>query len=92
MSIFKGQTLLTITLDAGQNITAASTLEIDFIKPSQLNGTWTATASGTNSLRYEIVSGDIDESGTWKLQSSVTISGKVAKGVIVNMEVLETLV
>lgn len=91
MSIFKGQTLLTITLNTGQDISAGSTFEIHYIKPSQARGAWTASLSGLNSIQYSIQSGDIDESGAWKIQSHVVISGNEVKGEIVNMRVLEPL-
>lgn len=91
MSIFKAQTLLTITLDCGQDISTASSLLIHFVKPLTLTaGSWTAVASGTNSIKYVIVdSADLDESGTWQVQSHVVIGGKIAKGQIATFEVLE---
>ena len=60
------------------NISAATTLEIIFRKPSQAVVTRTAvfTTDGTDGLfRYVTVAGDFDEAGKWVRQGHVVVPG-----------------
>lgn len=90
MSLYKGQSLLTITLDCGTTVTSATTARILYRKPSGATGFWTATASGTE-LSYTLVNGDIDESGTWQLQGYTVIGGKTAYSEIINKQFNEPI-
>ena len=81
MSLFKGQSYLTITLDCGTTVAAATVARILYEKPDGTKGYWTATATGTE-LSYTLVNGNIDQSGVWKLQAYVEIGGKKAYGEI----------
>ena len=81
MSIFKNQTLLTITLDTSlTDLASATTLRIYYKKPSGTSSFWVASLSGTSSVTYAIQSGDIDESGEWIIWSYADYSGSSAQG------------
>jgi hypothetical protein len=90
MSLYKGQSLLTITLDCGTDLTSATTTRILYRKPSGGTGYWTASASGTE-LSYTLNDNDIDESGTWQLQGYVIIGGKTAYSEIINKQFNEPI-
>jgi len=92
MSIFKDQTLLTITLDTSlTDLTDASTLRIYYKKPSGTESFWAGSLSGTKSITYAIQSNDLDESGEWRLQAYADYSGNIGRGDIVLMIVEERL-
>jgi hypothetical protein len=81
---FNGQSLLDITLETGYDLSLASTKKICYKSPSGKTGSWDATASGTK-LTYSVQEGDINEPGTWKLQSYIIVSGRDAHGSIVQI-------
>ena len=90
MAIFKNQTLLTIQLNTGIDVSASTTTKVLYQKPNNTSGEWTATVSGTNVV-YDVQSSDLDVAGTWKVQPLVTIGGKVGYGEIKPMLVSDTL-
>lgn len=69
-----------ITLDCGTDISSASAREIVVRKPDGSSVTWTATASGTDSIYFDTVSGTLDQPGDWRLQAKVTIGTGVWLG------------
>jgi hypothetical protein len=86
MSIYKGQSLIKITLETGQDLTEASAVKILYKKPDGTKGSWTATTNGT-AIEYNVVSGNIDQEGSWQLQSEITISGRTGYGQVTMMKV-----
>ena len=72
-------TLFTITIKDGDSvvdISSATTRKIVIKKPSGTKLTYTTTfvSDGTDGkMKYNAVSGDLDETGTYKLQSYVII-------------------
>jgi hypothetical protein len=75
-NVFKGQTLLTVKLETGLDISLASVRQILFKKPDGTKGAWIASADGLTKLSYDVSTNDIDQVGIWKMQAFVTISGK----------------
>lgn len=74
--VYVGDTGTMIELDTGVSLTGATVTEIKALKPDGTLATWTATVSSTK-LRYITLADTLDQSGTWKLQASVTLpSGK----------------
>jgi len=69
-----------IKLDIGTNISAASVKSISVKKPSGAVATWIPDIYGTNYLEYTTVSGDLDESGIWTVQPSISVGSFVGKG------------
>lgn len=83
----KGDIGTLIELVTGVVLTGATVAQIWYEKPSGITGIWTATVS-TIKLQYTTDSGDIDESGTWKLQGYVELpSGWKGASSIVSVEV-----
>lgn len=92
MSIFKDQTLLTITLDTAlTDLTDATTLRIYYKKPSGTESFWAANLSGTQKMTYSIQANDLDEVGEWRLQAYADYSGNIGRGDIILMVVEERL-
>lgn len=87
MKVFKGQTDLTIKLDCNADLTDTTTALIKFKKPSGTTGSWTATVEDIPNgiIAYDVQSGDLDESGGYRLWAHLTnnlgeiIMGEVAK-------------
>lgn len=88
--LFKNQSLLTITLETGIDLSTASVTRILFEKPNKKRGFFTASVSGT-ALVYVVQNNDFDMEGEWKLQAYAEIAGKKAFGQIVNYKFLNTL-
>lgn len=85
MSIYKGQSLVKITLETGQDLTGA-TCKILYKKPDGTKGNWTGTVNGT-AIEYLVQSGNIDQDGPWTLQSEITIAGRTGYGQTTIMKV-----
>lgn len=82
MSVYKTQSLLTINLATGMDLSGASVTRILYQKPNNgTKGYWTATVSGQN-LVYEVQNGDIDKEGTWLFQSYIEVGGKKGFGLV----------
>ena len=73
MKVYVNQTNLTLTLNAGMNLTSVSSALIKYIKPDLTRGSWTATADGLNVI-YNINNGDLDQSGKWIVWAEVTFT------------------
>ena len=84
MALYKNQSNLAVELDAVMDVDAASVKQILYEKPSGVKGAWTAT-SNVNILSYQLTDADIDEVGTWKLQSYVEMGAQKAYGTIVHV-------
>jgi hypothetical protein len=78
--VYVGDTGTAIILDCGQNISAASARSIEVKKPDGSTVSWTASASGTNAIRFDSLAGTFDQAGQWRLQAKVTLSSGVWRG------------
>jgi hypothetical protein len=87
---FKGQGLLTLSLDTGLSLASASNLKILYTKPDGTKSSWVATANGTK-VEKNLSNTDIDQAGTWQLQSYIEISGEKGYGVIESIEFKNSL-
>lgn len=68
-----GDTGTIITLDCGTDVSSATARSIFVRKPDLTTTTWTAIASGTDSISFTTLAGTLDQSGTWLLQARVTL-------------------
>jgi len=75
MSIFNGQSLLTIELDTSYDISAATSAKILYKKPDGTTGEFVGVVSDTTKVSYTVDVGDIDQDGTWVMQALVVIGG-----------------
>jgi hypothetical protein len=88
MSLFKDQTLLDIILDTKITLTGASTTDIHYKKPSGAEGNWVGVVDPANAknIKYAVTTGDIDETGPYKLQAVVVIGGRTGYGDIIEVD------
>lgn len=99
--IYKNEIGKRITINVGQDISTATSVGMVFIKPDDTTLTVTATI-GTTSLTtdcdiipanewiyYDFVSGNLDQSGTWRIKSKVIIGSQTLYGPFDKFKVLE---
>jgi hypothetical protein len=72
MSVYVNANGYDIVLHVGQDISAATVMRIYYKKPSGATGYWTATARQFCEIGYVVQTGNLNEAGTWELQSYVT--------------------
>jgi hypothetical protein len=83
---FVNQAAFIIRLDTKRDLTGVSVQQIKYRKPiSGTKGYWEATINGTV-LEYDVQTGDIDETGTWQLETYIEIDGRPGFGGIVHKE------
>lgn len=80
---------LTILLDAGQDITGATDVTIEVLKPSGTTDSWTAEVFDSQYVKYVTVEGDLDEVGIYKLQIELTLSGWTGRGNTTSLRVYD---
>jgi hypothetical protein len=86
MSLYKHQSLLTITLETNYaSLASAEVTKILYEKPDGEKGFWNASVSGTK-LVYNLANGDININGHWKFQSYIEVGGLKGLGVIVSKQ------
>lgn len=78
-----------ILVDTGVDITGATDTKIQCKKPDGTIVAWTATISGTTKLKYTIISGDFNQSGTYTLQASLILTGWTGRGETATFDVDE---
>jgi hypothetical protein len=73
--VYVGDVGTELSFDIGVDGADVSSAIVYYIKPSGKKGSWVATpVSGETRVYYVVVSGDLDESGTYQLQLKVTLS------------------
>lgn len=87
---FKGQGLLTLSLDTGISLASATNPKILYVKPDGTKSSWVATINGTK-VEKDLSNTDIDQAGVWQVQSYVEISGEKGFGEIESIEFNNTL-
>lgn len=87
--IYVGDVGTVITLDVGEDVSTATTMDIVYKKPDGTTGTWNATLSGTTKIQYTTVSGDIDESGKWYVHAYIVLPSWSGIGETASFEVYE---
>jgi len=83
MSIFVGQGYLTLVLETGVDLTAASSILIKYKSPSGTRGTFSGTLSGTSKIVHDFTNTELNIAGVWHFQSYAVIGGLNAYGEIV---------
>ena len=71
-----GDTGTAIVLDTGQILSGASAVSIEARKPSGLaDVSWSGTVVESTKIRFNTLSGTLDQAGDWFLQARVVMSG-----------------
>lgn len=90
-TLYVGDVGTAIVLDCVEDISAASALAIQVLKPDGSTATWPAVAEGTTALRFDTLAGTIDMWGLWRLQPVVTLPGGTWRGKLAELFVYEPL-
>jgi len=70
-----------VIINCGTNISAASTKNLKVLKPDgKTEVVWAAEFSGTNSLKYIIKEGDLDQVGSYSIQPYIILNGWIGHG------------
>jgi hypothetical protein len=88
--VFVGDVGTEIRLAAGQDLTEADLIHINYAKPSGQTGFWVGYADETDGC-YITQSDDLDEAGMWRLQLYVELSDWKGHGDIEELQVYENL-
>ena len=78
--IYIGDIGTDIIVDCGEDITGATGLSLKIQKPDRTLASWVATIYNANYLKYTIVLNDLDQSGRYRVQASLTLSGWTGLG------------
>jgi hypothetical protein len=90
--IFVGDVGTELRFDIGVESADVQVAKIKVVKPDKSTVEWDAVVGpGDTEVSYTIQEGDLDISGTWKLQVYVELPGWKGHGSIVSMKVKETL-
>lgn len=82
--LFKGQTI-TLSLDTDRDLTGWEGF-ILYKKPNGVNGEWTGTITGNDTVSYAIAEGDIDVAGVWDVQAKATLGTEREYGKLMVIE------
>lgn len=69
--VYVGDKGTEIILDCGSDVSTATVRKIKAKRPDGTTVDWTAAASGTNSIKYTTLTGDLSMAGNWQLQAYV---------------------
>lgn len=90
--MYKGDIGRKFILDADENITTATVVELRYIKPDGTTGTWSGSVEN---LKYAFYitqdANDLDQTGTWRVQLYVEIDGAKIHGDIEDFHVYKRL-
>lgn len=78
--VYLNETGKLLKLDCGEDITSASAQSIAVRKPDMTVESWSATIEDSNYVQHTIIAGDLDQTGTYLVQSVVTIAGDIFRG------------
>lgn len=84
---YVGDTGTVISLDCGQDVSAATARSIEVRKPDKSTVTWTAAADGATAIKFTTLADSLDMPGTWRLQAKVTLPSGTWRGETAQLEV-----
>lgn len=87
--IYKDSLGLTLRVDVGRDVTGATNLELEVLKPDGTEATFTATLVDLQYLEYTTIAGDLDQAGKYRIQSSMAFQGWTGRGESCEMYVFD---
>jgi len=78
--IYKDTIGLTLRVNTGADITTATNTTLNVKKPDGTEVVWTASIVDTYYLHYTTIAGDLDQAGTYVIQSALTLAGWTGTG------------
>jgi len=92
---FVGDTGTRVKLDCGEDISTATVMRVKYEKPDGTDGYWTAALdlsdADTETIYYDTLAADFDQSGRWRLQSYIEMPGWAGHGEIVYLRVYDPI-
>lgn len=88
---FKGESGVKITARTGIDISTATALRLYYQKPNGESGYWTAAVETPTSISYTTKAGDLNCTGTFKVQAFAVIDSHDHYGTIAKISVTGTL-
>lgn len=79
-----------ISLDVGEDISAATVAKLAIKKPSGATEVWTGSVNAT-AIEYTVIAADLDEAGDWDVQGYVETPAWSGYSTIATMTVGERL-
>jgi hypothetical protein len=73
--IYVGDIGTEITIDLGEDISAATVMRIDVIKGDKTTAQWAAAASGSTAIQYLTVADDLNVPGVYLLNAYIELPG-----------------
>ena len=93
MAVFVNTVGKKIVLRVGVDISAATTRQIKYEKPSGTTGYWTAVEESTTSISYTTTAAtDLNEDGNWRLQAYIVTPTWTEHGNVTRMRVKEIII
>lgn len=77
---YKGDVGTVFLINCGTNISTATVKKLLVKKPDGTQVEWIATISGTNYLQYTTITNDLDQNGTYYLQSYIEMPSWKGRG------------
>jgi long-subunit fatty acid transport protein len=88
--VYVGDVGTEIKVDMQESMSGATDITFEVKKPSGEEKTWSGVEIvETTKLKYTIQSGDLDVSGTYKVQPKLTLGAWIGKGYTVSFRVYE---
>lgn len=91
MSVTEEDIGVQFRLNTGIDLSAATTANIHYKKPSGDTGTWTGATASTSYVTYTTVADDLDEDGKWELQAYVVTPSWTLRGTKATVRVVEAI-
>lgn len=85
--IYKNDIGTELLLDCGVNVSTATVMKVRSRNPNGAIKEWTATLSGTNFIKYVLLTGDINVAGKWQFQSYIEMPTWKGRGEWATVEV-----
>lgn len=85
--VYVGDIGTAISLNCGQDVSAATARTIEAQRPDGSTVSWSAVADGTTRIRFVTIAGSLNIDGKWKLQAKVTLPSGTWLGRTVSMTV-----
>lgn len=89
MKLYKGNVGTEIKLNIGKDITAATSLKIEALKPDDTVVVWDGAVTETTKVMHTVAVGELDMKGDWILQAKVSFGTDVFYSEAVRMTVHE---
>lgn len=79
-TIFQDDSFRSLDYDFGVDISTATYLAFEYVKPDATEAAFTAVLDGTTGITYPLAPGDFPDLGEYRVQPVVQVAGRLAYG------------